>query len=137
MMWSSSVNYALGRIPRGRPEGNISLSSAARVVKPVGRVCPIQNQEAAPSTNGPSHEFYVPSAETFIHQTEITINQQQNQVDRYLYLTEEFLEKVRTGYVSNPIPLIKVEIPIHNENFPNLPNLVFGLHTGSDVVFYD
>ena len=137
MMWASSANRALGRIPRGRPEGSARPSSVAPAEKPVGRVCPVQHQEAAPSTNGPSHRFYVPSAETFIHPEQITINQSQNQVDRYLYLTKEFIEKVQTGFISNPIPLIRVEIPVHDDNFPNLPQFVFGLPTGSNVVFYD
>lgn len=135
-MWAASANGALGEIARGRPEGN-NPCGVAPVVKLVGRVCPVKHQDAAPSTTGPSHEFYVPSAETFIHPTEITINPQDNQVDRYLYLTDEFLEKVRTGFISNPIPLIKVDIPVHNDNFPNLPQLVFGLPTGSNVVLYD
>ena len=136
-MWASSAGAALRQNYRGRPEGIVSTSGAAPAVKLVGRVCPVPHQDNAPSTSGPPHELYAPSAEVFIHPTEITVNEQHNQVDRYLYLTKEFINKVQAGFISNTIPLIRVQIPAQNDNFPNLPQLVFGLPTGSNVVLYD
>ena len=112
-----------------------SNSGTAPDEKPVGRVPPIRNRDVAPS--GASPEFYTPSAEVFIHPPDIEVVSDANQVDRYLYLTPAFLDKLKNGYFTNPIPLIKVTIPVNNDNFPPLPSLVFGPPTGSNVVLYD
>ena len=111
-------------------------SGTTPVGKPVGRVSPIQNQDVALSRVSES-EFYTPSAEVFIHPQDIDVVDVNNQVDRYLYLTKDFLKKLKEGYFTNPIPLIRVKIPTNNDNFPPLPSLVFGPPTGSNVVLYD
>jgi hypothetical protein len=130
--WAKSGAIAQRRTDRGWMEPSSGTTPNEKLI---GRVSPIAREDAPVRVSSP--EFYTPSAELFLHPHDVDEVGEPNQVDRYLYLTNEFLKKFKGGYFTNPIPLIKVKIATNNDNFPPLPSLVFGPPTGSNVVLYD
>ena len=85
-----------------------------------------------------SPEYYAPTITLTLHPDTLVVPEPQ--VDSYLYLTRRFLIRLRRGLIPNPVPLARVEVLNHNDDFPNIPALVFDNQNGpggTNVVFYD
>jgi hypothetical protein len=117
----------------------------ATEIRPVACVPPIRRPGAdvgdAPTSQAVTPDaptYYAPSLTLTLHPD--TINAATPQPERYLYLTPRFLNRLRRGFVQNPIPLSLITIPINTEDFPAIPALVFGPMLGpggSNVILYD
>ena len=120
----------------------VSATPPIAKTRPIARVLPMIRPrvevEAAPGTPvGP--EYYAPTDTLTLHPDSITAPADQVP-DKYLYLTKRFLIRLRRGLVSNPIPLLLINVTVPNNDFPTIPALVFGPPMGpggSAVVFYD
>ena len=92
--WAKSGAIAQKRTDRGWMEPSSGTTPNEKLI---GRVSPITREDAPVRVSSP--EFYTPSAELFLHPHDVDEVGEPNQVDRYLYLTNEFLKNLR-GVIS-------------------------------------